>query len=368
MPTEAGDLFDLGGRTGTNVIDDRLAHRSPVLTVTGLSTQFVDPTAGPVLAVRDFTLSVRPGETVGLVGESGSGKSVSLLSVLGLVRYTGGRVVSGTAIFEGKDLLTMSRREMRAVRGRRIGMIFQDPMTSLNPVMTIGRQLAEPLRKHLGLSASAAKKRSLELLDMVRIPDARHRLRSYPHELSGGMRQRVMIALALACDPVLLVADEPTTALDVTVQAQILELIREASRERNMAVVLISHDLGVIAGLADRVSVMYFGSMVESGSVRQVLKHTRHPYTLGLLRSSPRIDREPQRILDAIPGSPPELDAAIAGCAFRPRCPFAVDRCATDSPPLRLAADSAPENPQLTACWVDLHDRSVFASVAEVAP
>lgn len=339
---------------------------APVLAVTNLSTQFPSHN-GPLTAVRDFNIVVRPGETVGLVGESGSGKSVSMMTVMGLIGHTGGIVASGTALFEGNDLLKMSRRALRSLRGRRIGMIFQDPMTSLNPVMTVGQQLAEPMRKHLKLSKNAAAKRSVELLDLVRIPDPKRRLKNYPHEMSGGMRQRVMIALALACDPVLLIADEPTTALDVTVQAQILELIKESSRERNMAVVLISHDLGVIAGLADRLSVMYFGSIVESGNVRDVIKHPRHPYTLGLLRSSPRIDGERRALLDAIPGSPPDLDSPPPGCAFHPRCPFAVERSHREAPHLRQVHDSTPEAGHRAACWVDLTDDAVFTSKEKTA-
>lgn len=339
----------------------------PLLAVRGLSTEFHDHDAGVVKAVRDFSLTIHPGETVGLVGESGSGKSVSMLSVMGLIRHMGGRTASGTAVFEGEDLLGLPPRRLRKIRGARIGMIFQDPMTSLNPVLTIGHQLAEPLREHLGLNRSAARRRAVELLDQVRIPDAARRLRAYPHELSGGMRQRVMIALALACDPVLLIADEPTTALDVTVQAQILELIKLAASERHMAVVLISHDLGVIAGLADRVTVMYFGRVIETGTARDVLKRPRHPYTLGLLRSSPRIDGERVAVLDAIPGAPPELGNPPEGCAFRPRCPFADDDLASQEPPLRRIDDPAADGERFAACWTDLHDGAVFHPTSSTA-
>jgi oligopeptide/dipeptide ABC transporter ATP-binding protein len=329
-----------------------------LLRVEGLSTNFHDPEHGAVRAVKNVSLSVRPGETLGLVGESGSGKSVTMMSVMGLIKYSGGRVVSGQAYFEGQDLLTMSPKQLREVRGARIGMIFQDPMTCLNPVLTIGRQLAEPLRKHLGLDKAAARRKVLELLDIVHIPDPLRRIRAFPHELSGGMRQRVMIAMALACDPVLLIADEPTTALDVTVQAQILELIGEAARERNMAVVLISHDLGVIAGLADRIAVMYSGSVVETGAARDVLKHPRHPYTVGLLRSSPRLDGERLRVLNAIPGAPPDIGNPPPGCSFQPRCPIAVDKSAHSAPPLRRIAGDTSDH--FSACWVDLDDNTNF--------
>jgi oligopeptide transport system ATP-binding protein len=331
-----------------------------LLRVEHLSTEFRDAEHGALRAVRDVSLTVRPGETLGLVGESGSGKSVTMMSVLGLIRYTGGRVVSGEAWFDGQDLLRLSQRELRRIRGRRIGMIFQDPMTSLNPVLTVGYQISEAVRKHLQLSAGAARKRALELLDLVRIPDARRRLTSFPHEMSGGMRQRVMIAMALSCDPALLIADEPTTALDVTVQAQILDLIGGLAREMDMGIVLISHDLGVIAGLADRVAVMYAGSIVETGPARQVFKHTRHPYTLGLLRSSPRIDAPRTRLLPAIGGTPPDPAMPPAGCPFHPRCPFRYDQCLAEHPPLRTAPPTGALGHR-TACWVDLEDGAVFA-------
>jgi oligopeptide transport system ATP-binding protein len=331
-----------------------------LLRVENLSTEFGDPEHGAVQAVREVSFTVRPGETLGLVGESGSGKSVTMMSVLGLIRYTGGRVVAGEAWFDGRDLLQLPQRELRKIRGRQIGLIFQDPMTSLNPVLTVGYQIGEALRKHLDLSRSAARQRAVELLDMVRIPDPARRLGNFPHEMSGGMRQRVMIAMALSCDPALLIADEPTTALDVTVQAQILDLIGGLAREMDMGIVLISHDLGVIAGLADRVAVMYAGSIVETGPARQVFKHTRHPYTLGLLRSSPRIDAPRTRLLPAIGGTPPDPATPPAGCPFHPRCPFHYDQCLAERPPLRTAPPTGALGHR-TACWVDLEDGAVFA-------
>jgi oligopeptide transport system ATP-binding protein len=331
------DLQETGAAAGTQA--------TPLLQVKNLRTQFAD---GAITAVRGISFDLHAGETLGLVGESGSGKSVTMMSVMGLIQYAGGKVSAGSALFEGQDLLKLSSKALRQIRGARIGMIFQDPMTSLNPALTVGWQLAEPLRTHRNLSAAAAHKRVLELLDEVRIPDPRRIAKAFPHELSGGMRQRVMVAMALACDPVLLIADEPTTALDVTVQAQIIDLIRTAAQQRGMAVILISHDLGVIAGLTDRVAVMYFGSIVEIGPIRDVFTHPRHPYTAGLLRSSPRIAATRSRWLDSIPGAPPEITHPPKGCAFQPRCPIAVDRSLHEVPFLRLAAGNAAHQ---YACW-----------------
>jgi len=330
----------------------------PLLEITDLTVEFADSHHGTNMAVRDVSLDVARHETLGVVGESGSGKSVTMMSALGLTRRLGARVTGGRCVFDGIDLLTLSERELRRVRGSAIGVVFQDPMTSLNPSLTIGRQLAEPLVEHRDLSRADARRRALELLDLVRIPDAAARLAGYPHELSGGMRQRVMIAMALACDPALLIADEPTTALDVTVQAQIVELLGELRRERGMAVVLVSHDLGVIAGLADRVAVMYGGTVVEAGSAADVLGRPRHPYTLGLLRSYPRLDEPRADRLPVIPGAPPDPFARPDGCPFAPRCPFAHERCTT-APPMRTQEGSAGA-PQHFACWADLGPRADF--------
>jgi oligopeptide/dipeptide ABC transporter ATP-binding protein len=328
-----------------------------VLEVEGLSTTFGTRERG-VKAVREFGITVEAGQMVGLVGESGSGKSVSMMSVAGLVQHSGGWVSSGSVKFKGQDMLAMSRSELRRFRGKHIGMIFQDPMTSLNPVMPIGHQITEPMRRYLDLRGKAARRRAIELLNLVRLPEAERRLGQYPHELSGGMRQRVMIAMAMACDPELLIADEPTTALDVTVQAQILELIKDAASERSMSVILISHDLGVIAGVADRVQVMYYGRVVESGTVYDVLQRPRHPYTIGLLNSSPRPDQGRQSRLEAIPGTPPDLDRPPTGCAFLPRCRYGVSACG-EIPPLSVVGDSdGPGDGQHVACWVDVANAS----------
>jgi oligopeptide/dipeptide ABC transporter ATP-binding protein len=343
------------------------AYTSDLLRVEDLTTDFYSvERRRSFTAVREVGLAIRPGETLGLVGESGSGKSVTMMSILGLVGYGGGRVSRGRVWFEGEDLLSLPPADLRRIRGGKIGAIFQDPMTSLNPVLTIGWQLTESLRTHLGMGGHVARARAVELLEMVRIPDARRRLHSYPHELSGGMRQRVMIALALSCNPKLLLADEPTTALDVTVQAQILELIAQFAHERRMAVLIISHDFGVIARLADRVAVMYAGSLVETAAANELFKHPRHPYTLGLLRSQPRLDVPRNETLPAIRGSPPDPIDRVAGCPFQPRCPFAVDRCKAEEPHLRAVSWNG-EEPHRAACWVDLDDSSVFADLAPTA-
>ena len=302
-----------------------------VLEVRDLSTRFATP-EGEVAAVSDLCLSIEAGESVGLVGESGSGKTQAFLSIMGLLARNGR--CTGSARFCGQELLNLPRRRLDAIRGVRLAMIFQDPMTSLNPHLRIARQMTEVLIEHRGISEQAARGRALELLDRVGIPAARQRIDLYPHEFSGGMRQRVMIATALLCDPELVIADEPTTALDVTVQAQILELLQELRRELGMAIVLITHDLGVIAGLADRVLVMYAGRIVERGPVQAIFDDPRHPYTLGLLRSMPRLDAPMPVELNAIAGQPPNLQALPAGCAFRERCGFAFGRC-VEPPALR---------------------------------
>jgi oligopeptide/dipeptide ABC transporter ATP-binding protein len=346
------------GEVETAALDD-----GALLRVEDLSTEFRVPDRGVVRAVRGVSLTVGAGETLGIVGESGSGKTVTMMSALGLVGFSGGRA-TGRSYLEGADLLSLPPNEQRQIRGKRVGVVFQDPMTSLNPVLTIGWQITETLKQHLGMSGDDARRRAVELLEMVRLPDARGRLRSYPHELSGGMRQRVMIALALSCRPRLLVADEPTTALDVTIQAQVLELLAELSRDQRMSVVIISHDLGVIARLADRVMVMYGGTVVESGTARQLFTHPRHPYTLGLLRSHPWIDRPRARSLPVIRGVPVDVFAQPPGCPFQPRCPFATDECATLRPALRPAPATEDEGHEV-ACWVDLGDDAVFAEPAE---
>jgi len=270
------------------------------------------------------------------VGESGSGKSMSVLSIMGLLPRPG-RVIGGRAMFEGRDLLALGPGELRKVRGRGIGMVFQDPATSLNPVLTIGRQLTEGLRAHFQMTRAARRARAVELLDLVGIPDGKTQLDHYPHEFSGGQRQRILIAMALACAPSLLIADEPTTALDATIQAQIVELLKDLQKRLGMAILWITHDLALVAGLVDRVAVMYAGAIVEEAPVSDLFKHPRHPYTLGLLRAMPRKDarREGSEPLMPIPGSPPDLSEEIRGCAFAARCSRVVDRCRTEPPPLR---------------------------------
>jgi oligopeptide/dipeptide ABC transporter ATP-binding protein len=268
-----------------------------------------------------------------------------------LVAAPAGRIVSGQIFFKGKDLLQLSEEEMRRVRGREIGMIFQEPMTSLNPVLTIGRQLTEGLEIHLGLSPVQARTRATELLSMVGIPDPARRLRQYPHQFSGGMRQRMMIAMALACEPALILADEPTTALDVTIQAQILELMRDLSRRLGVAMLIITHNLGVVARYADRVNVMYAGKIIERGTARDLYANPRHPYTLGLLRSVPRLDEARRARLDPITGQPPDLTRLPPGCAFAPRCAFRVERCTQETPPLR----PMPGAGHVSACWEAEH-------------
>jgi oligopeptide transport system ATP-binding protein len=295
-----------------------------VLEVDDLSVRFATP-EGEVAAVSEVSFAVEEGESVGIVGESGSGKTQAFLSIMGLLAANGG--CTGSARFRGRELLGLPRRQLDRIRGVRLAMIFQDPMTSLNPYLRISRQMTEVLVEHKGMSEAAARAASLRLLDQVGIPDARRRFDLYPHEFSGGMRQRVMIAIALLCQPDLLIADEPTTALDVTVQAQILELLQDLRRELGMAIVLITHDLGVVAGLCERVIVMYAGRIVEEGPIEPIFDDPRHPYTLGLLRSMPRLDERRVAELSAIPGQPPNLQALPPGCAFRDRCPYAFERC-----------------------------------------
>jgi peptide/nickel transport system ATP-binding protein len=292
----------------------------PLLSVDDLRVQF-KTSRGQVHAVNGVSFDIAPGETLGLVGESGCGKSVTSLAVLGILARNG-RVTSGRAEFEGRDLIGLSDSDLRRIRGREIAMIFQDPMTSLNPVLTIGRQIREALETHLDMDKKTATARAAELIDQVGIPSAEHRLKDYPHQFSGGMRQRAMIAMALSCDPDLLIADEPTTALDVTVQAQILDLIGDLQREFNSAVIIITHDLGVVAEVADDILVMYAGRPVEYASTVDIFGAPEHPYTWGLLSSMPRLDKERQERLVPIPGTPPSLINVPVGCAFHPRCAY----------------------------------------------
>ena len=306
----------------------------PVLDVRGLKTVF-RTRGGLIHAVNDVSFSLRPGELLGVVGESGSGKSVTMMSLLGLLPSPPAQNAGGQVMFEGKDLLKVSAPELRAVRGGRIGFIFQDPMTSLNPVFTVGYQIMEPLRKHMGLDKERARKRAAELLDLVGIPDAARRLKDYPHQFSGGMRQRVMIAIALACDPKVLIADEPTTALDVTIQAQILELVRDLRQKLGMAIVWITHDLGVIAGIADRVMVMYGGQVVEMAPVKELFARPRHPYTQALLQTIPSLHGPRGDRLRTIDGQPPILRKAPSACPFMSRCRHAVPMCGLENPARR---------------------------------
>lgn len=307
---------------------------APLLEVRNLQTHF-HTQDGVVKAVDGVSFAVDRGETLGIVGESGCGKSVTSLSIMRLIPSPPGKIAGGQILFDGEDLLQQSEERMRHIRGNRIAMIFQDPMTSLNPVLTIGRQITESLELHLKLSRREAQNRAAELLDMVGIPSASKRLDDYPHQFSGGMRQRVMIAMALSCNPELLIADEPTTALDVTIQAQILELINRLKEELDTAVIIITHDLGVVAGMTDRVTVMYAGRVVEEGPTREIFENPRMPYTIGLLRSIPRLDEARGRKLNPIRGLPPNLIDLPPICAFSPRCDFAQERCITTRPELR---------------------------------
>ncbi|MEE8271883.1 MAG: oligopeptide/dipeptide ABC transporter ATP-binding protein [Alphaproteobacteria bacterium] len=318
---------------------------APVLSVTNLVTRF-DVPDGEVCAVNDVSFEVGEGETVGIVGESGSGKSQVFMSVMGLLASNG--AATGSVRYRGDEILGLPPQRLNRIRGEKMSMIFQDPMTSLNPYMRISKQLTEVLVEHKGLSERDATNRSVEMLDLVRIPEARRRISMYPHEFSGGMRQRVMIAMALLCQPDLLIADEPTTALDVTVQAQILDLMRDLKRELNTAIVMITHDLGVIAGLSDRVMVMYAGNIVETGSVRDIFYRPLHPYTEGLLKSMPRVDEKTHEDLPSIPGQPPNLQHLPVGCNFRPRCPYAFAACDSDEPLLRPIDDGRAK-----ACHLD---------------
>lgn len=303
-----------------------------LLKVQDLATHFKTP-EGVVHAVNGVSFTLSEGETLGVVGESGCGKSVTMLSVLQLIPRPPGQIANGRATFHGQDLLQLSSEEIRNVRGAQIGMIFQDPMTSLNPVLTISRQVSEPLTLHLGMNKKEAEERVVELLNLVGIPEAEKRLKQYPHQFSGGMRQRVMIAMALACNPQILIADEPTTALDVTIQAQIIDLVKKLREEIGMSVIWITHDLGVVAGLAQRVIVMYAGYIIEEAYVKDLYTNPSHPYTLGLLHSLPRLDSDERTRLTDIPGLPPLLLEKPVACPFKPRCVYAFERC-EENPPL----------------------------------
>ena len=334
-----------------------MAH---LLEVHNLVTKFYTQ-EGIIHAVNSISYGLDRGESMAIVGESGCGKSVSALSIVRLVPNPPGLIESGEVLFNGQDLLRLPTRKMRQIRGNEIGMIFQDPMTSLNPVLTIGRQISESMKLHLNLNADEARKRTVELLDRVGIPNSEERLSDYPHQFSGGQRQRLMIAIALACNPSLLIADEPTTALDVTIQAQIISLVKNLKADLGMSIIWITHDLGVVAGLVDKVIVMYAGHIVESAPVNSLYKKTSHPYTLGLLQSLPKVDAKEKKRLIPIKGLPPDLRQDITHCPFAARCPFAIDKCWQENPPLMLAGPF-----HMSACWrwQDIRDGKITFSSA----
>ncbi len=317
----------------------------PLLDVKNLKTQFFTQD-GVVKAVDDVSFHIMPGETLGIVGESGCGKSITAMSIMRLIPSPPGKIVGGQILFDGEDVMKMSDEEVRSIRGNKIAMIFQDPMTSLNPVLTINRQISESLELHLGMSKSQSRARSVELLKMVGIPNAEERVDQYPHQFSGGMRQRVMIAMALSCNPSLLIADEPTTALDVTIQAQILDLMRNLQQEHNTALMMITHDLGVVAGMTDRIQVMYAGHVVETAPTEELFANPRHPYTVGLLNSIPRLDAAAKAKLSPIRGLPPDLIDLPDMCPFLPRCDYAREKCEQQNPPLLEVNDV-----HRSACW-----------------
>ncbi len=319
-----------------------------LLEVRDLTTRFYT-SEGVVHAVNGISYTLEQGEALGIVGESGCGKSVSVLSVLGLIPEPPGKITAGEVLYRGQDLLKLDRTEMQHLRGNEIAMVFQDPMTSLNPVLTIGHQISESLSVHLGMSAEEARERAVELLEVVGIPQPADRYDSYPHQFSGGMRQRAMIAMALACEPEILIADEPTTALDVTIQAQILDLVKSLRDRLGMAVIWITHDLGVVAGMVEKLIVMYAGFVVERGHIDDIYADPRHPYTLALLKSIPRVDRSANEKLATISGLPPDLLGLPPGCPFAARCAYGVERCRQENPRLR----SIGLNHEI-ACWVDV--------------
>ena len=322
-------------------------RRQVILDLKDLRTRF-HIAEGTVYAVNGVSLTLHECETIAIVGESGCGKSVTMLSVMGLIPVPPGEIVSGQAFYRGRDLLAMSEAEMEHIRGKELAMVFQDPMTALNPVLTIGRQISEPLRVHLNMDHAAAQQRVLELLEQVGIPDPKNRMNDYPHQFSGGMRQRAMLAMALACAPSVLIADEPTTALDVTIQAQIIELVTRLRDALCMAVIWITHDLGIIAGLAQRVAVMYGGYIIEEAPVKELYKNPQHPYTIGLLGSLPRLDYKERQRLTSIDGLPPVLYEKPNYCPFAPRCKYAIDRCWNENPALEKV-----DNGHFLACWVN---------------
>jgi len=319
-----------------------------LLEVRNLQTYF-STRDGVVKAVDGISYDINEGETVGIVGESGCGKSVSALSILRLVPDPPGKIVGGELIFDGKDLLKLKEKEMQRIRGNDITMVFQEPMTSLNPVLTIGRQVSEPIELHRNMDKKKALQESIKVLDSVQIPASESRVGSYPHQFSGGMRQRVMIAMALSCNPKLLIADEPTTAIDVTIQAQLLELMKQLTLDIGTALIVITHNLGVVARYADRVNVMYAGRIVEKGSAKEIYDDPRHPYTIGLLKSVPRLDQKVKEKLIPIEGLPPDLSDLPKGCSFGPRCVHVMERCREEIPNLTPVADG-----HYKACWIDV--------------
>ncbi len=320
----------------------------PLLNVENLRTQFFTQD-GVVKAVDGVSFYLNPGETLGIVGESGCGKSITALSLMRLIPTPPGKITEGKIVFQGDDIIEMSDEEVRSVRGNRIAMIFQDPMTSLNPVLTVNRQISEAVMLHLGMSKAEARERSVELLKMVGIPNAEERVNQYPHQFSGGMRQRVMIAMALSCNPDLIIADEPTTALDVTIQAQILELLKKIQVDRGTGLIMITHDLGVVAGMTDRVNVMYAGHIVETAETDELFANPRHPYTLGLLNSIPRLDDLEKGRLKPIRGLPPDLIDLPNMCPFAPRCDYAEEQCFQQNPLLREVTTG-----HQIACWFNI--------------
>ncbi len=324
------------------------ASMDSMIEIYDLKTRFHTP-EGTVYAVNGISYHLNKAETLAVVGESGCGKSVSMLSILGLIPVPPGEIAGGSALFRGNDLLKMEESGLERIRGKEIAMIFQDPMTSLNPVLTIGKQITEAIRCHFNLDQTQATQRAIELLEWVGIPDSANRLGDYPHQFSGGMRQRVMIAIALSCEPSLLIADEPTTALDVTIQAQIVELVKRLREQLGMAIIWITHDLGVVAGLADRVIVMYAGFIVEEAKVDDIYENPLHPYTNALLAALPRVDRRREKRLKSIPGAPPNLLVEPHGCPFAPRCEYIIDRCKTENPTLVSINDQ-----HRVACWVNI--------------
>ena len=334
---------------------------TPLLSVRDLEVEFRTRRA-TIHAVRGVSFSLDPGDTLGIVGESGCGKSVTSLAMLGILPRSG-RVTAGSVHFEGTDLVSLRDSRMRDIRGKDIAMVFQDPMTSLNPVLKVGRQLTEVLTKHRDMDKAEATREAAVLLDRVGIPRAHSRLDDYPHQFSGGMRQRVMIAMAISCHPKILIADEPTTALDVTIQAQILDLLRRLVREEGMGLVLITHDLGVVAGICDRTNVMYAGRFVETAPTDELFARPRHPYTLGLLKSVPRLDAVRKEKLDPIGGSPPELTTGVLGCSFAPRCAYAVQESRERTP--QLESIDGPDH--RVACWNPVPDEDLPSASREAA-